>query len=170
MYAIAKMNTILGYIYNHPNQTKIIIGISYEQLIKLIENAQKIEAEVRYRKAVGENRLIKVVGGRKKILSSESEILLTLYYLHNILTFQLLAINFGVSESTANNIFHYWVDIFRGFLPASLLEQVKKKESDEFWDKEILKELKLIVDRTEQERERPRHKKKQKKYYTGKNA
>ncbi|WP_293153501.1 transposase family protein [Okeania sp. SIO2C9] len=43
--------------------------------------------------------------------------LLTLYYLHNIPTFQLLAINFGVSESTANNIFHYWVDIFRIFLP-----------------------------------------------------
>jgi hypothetical protein len=162
------MNRILEYIYNHPNQTKRIIGISYEQLIKLIENAQKIEAEVRYRKAVCENRLIKVGGGRKKILGSESEILLTLYYLHNIPTFQLLAINFGVSESTANNIFHYWVDIFREFLPASLLEQVKKKESDEFWVKEILKELELIVDSTEQDRERPSHQEKQKKYYSGK--
>ncbi|NES65879.1 MAG: hypothetical protein F6K24_11735 [Okeania sp. SIO2D1] len=58
MYAIANMNPILEYIYNHPNQTKIIIGISYEQLIKLIENAQKIEAEVRYKKAVCEKRLI----------------------------------------------------------------------------------------------------------------
>lgn len=72
MYAIAKMNPTLEYIYNHPNQTKRIIGISYEQLIKLIENAQKIEAEVRYRKAVCEKRLIKAGGGRKKILNSES--------------------------------------------------------------------------------------------------
>ncbi|GGA03829.1 transposase family protein [Okeania sp. KiyG1] len=80
----------------------------------------------------------------------------------------MLAINFGVSESTANNIFHYWVDIFRKFLPASLLEQVKKKESDEFWVKEILKELELIVDSTEQDRERPVHQEKQKKYYSGK--
>ncbi|MDY7004942.1 MAG: transposase family protein [Cyanobacteriota bacterium] len=42
-------------------------------------------------------------------------------------TFQLLGISFGVSESTANNIFHDWVDILRELLPASLLEQVKKK-------------------------------------------
>ncbi|MGD1701282.1 hypothetical protein [Dapis sp. BLCC M229] len=49
-----------------------------------------------------------------------------------------------------------------------MLEQVKKKESDEFWVKEILKELELIVDSTEQDRERPVHEEKQKKYYSGK--
>ncbi|WP_370497334.1 helix-turn-helix domain-containing protein [Trichodesmium erythraeum] len=53
---------------------------------------------------------------------------LTLYYLHHIPTFQLLGINFGVSESTANNIFHYWINILPDLLPASLLEQVKKKK------------------------------------------
>ncbi|WP_293156155.1 transposase family protein [Okeania sp. SIO2C9] len=35
-------------------------------------------------------------------------------------TLKLLGIIFGVSESTANNIFHYWIDIFRELLPASL--------------------------------------------------
>nr|WP_293106277.1 transposase family protein [Okeania sp. SIO2F4] len=25
----------------------------------------------------------------------------------------MLGINFGVSESTANNIFHYWIDILQ---------------------------------------------------------
>ncbi len=39
------MNQILEYIYNHPSSTKIIIGISYEQLMKVIENAQSIEEE-----------------------------------------------------------------------------------------------------------------------------
>ncbi|WP_370497323.1 helix-turn-helix domain-containing protein [Trichodesmium erythraeum] len=43
-------------------------------------------------------------------------------------SFQTLGINFGISESSANNIFHYWIDIFRELLPASLLEQVKKKK------------------------------------------
>lgn len=52
--------------------------------------------------------------------------MLTLDYLHHVPTFQLLGMNFGVSESSANNIFHYWIDIFREFLPESLLEQVKK--------------------------------------------
>ena len=55
-------------------------------------------------------------------------------------TFQLLGINLGVSESTANNIFDYWVDILRELLPASLLKQAIK-ESDELWVKEILEKL-----------------------------
>ena len=55
-------------------------------------------------------------------------------------TFQLLGINLGVSESTANNIFDYWVDILRELLPASLLKQVIKK-LDELWVKEILEKL-----------------------------
>jgi hypothetical protein len=55
-------------------------------------------------------------------------------------TFQLLGINLRVSESTANNIFDYWVDILRELLPASLLKQVIKK-SDELWVKEILEKL-----------------------------
>ena len=55
-------------------------------------------------------------------------------------TFQLLGINLRVSESTANNIFDYWVDILRELLPASLLKQVIKK-LDELWVKEILEKL-----------------------------
>jgi len=38
---------------------------------------------------------------------------------------QYLGVQFGVSESTANNIFHYWLDIFTELF-ASLLEQEKK--------------------------------------------
>jgi hypothetical protein len=42
-------------------------------------------------------------------------------------TFQLLGIQFGVSESTANDTFNYWMPILNELLPSSLLEQVKKK-------------------------------------------
>jgi len=52
--------------------------------------------------------------------------LLTLVYLSQLHTFQYLGVQFGVSESTANNIFSHWLDIFTELLPASLLEQVKK--------------------------------------------
>ena len=39
------MNNVLEYLYNHPRETKRIIGIGItdKQLIKLIENTQKIE-------------------------------------------------------------------------------------------------------------------------------
>ncbi|MCC5612683.1 transposase family protein [Nostoc sp. CHAB 5834] len=42
-------------------------------------------------------------------------------------TFQLLGIQFGVSESTANDTFNYWLPVLRDLLPSSLIEQVKKK-------------------------------------------
>lgn len=37
------MNNVLEYIYNHPKETKKMIGITDEQLIKLIKNPQKVE-------------------------------------------------------------------------------------------------------------------------------
>ena len=88
----------------------------------------EIESEKKSAIAKTEKRLIKAGGVRKKNLTKEEEIILTLFYLHQIPTFQTLGINFGISESSANNIFHYWIDIFRKLLPASLLEQVKKKK------------------------------------------
>jgi len=48
-------------------------------------------------------------------------------------------------------------------LPASLLEQVKKNEGDWEWVKEMLKEWELVVDSSEQARERPRDYEEQKK-------
>lgn len=162
------MNKTREYINNHPKETKRIMGITYKQLMKLIENAQRIEKEKKQEIAKTEKRLIKAGGGRKKTLTHEEEIILTLYYLHHIPTFQLLGIHFGISESSANNIFHYWIDILREILPESLLEEVKKNENEYLWVKEILTELELIVDSTEQSRERPCEYEEQKKYYSGK--
>ncbi|MGH7999715.1 MAG: helix-turn-helix domain-containing protein [Brasilonema sp.] len=48
-------------------------------------------------------------------------------YLRHLTTFQLLGIQFGVSESTANDTFNYWFPLLQEILPSSLLEQVKKK-------------------------------------------
>ncbi len=38
------MNQVLDHIYNYPKETKKIIGITDKQLVKSIENTQKIEA------------------------------------------------------------------------------------------------------------------------------
>ena len=118
--------------------------------------------------ATREKGLIKPGGVRKKLLKKSEEIILTLYYLHHVPTFQMLGINFGVSESTANNIFHYWIDILQELLPGSLLEEFRGKENEYLWIQEILIEQKLIVDSTEQNIYRPEDDDKQKKYYSGK--
>ena len=56
------------------------------------------------------------------------QIILTLTYLRHLTTFQLLGIQFGVSETTANDIFNYWFPIIGELLLSSLLEQVKKTQ------------------------------------------
>ena len=61
-------------------------------------------------------------------------------------TFQNLGVEFGVSESTTNYIFHRRIKILRELLPASLLEKVKKNDSEYLWVIEILTEFALIVD------------------------
>jgi hypothetical protein len=53
-------------------------------------------------------------------------------------------------------------------LPASLLEQVKKHDSEWQLVIKIWSEFELIVDSYEQPRERPTDYKEQKKYYSGK--
>jgi len=60
------------------------------------------------------------------------------------------------------------LEILREVLPASLLEQVKNQVSDYEIVQEILQEFELLVDSTEQPRERPRDYKEQEKFYSGK--
>ncbi|MDJ0518368.1 MAG: hypothetical protein QNJ74_19650 [Trichodesmium sp. MO_231.B1] len=64
--------------------------------------------------------------------------------------------------------FALWIDILRELLPSSLLEEFSGKENEYLWIKEALTEIELIVDSTEQDRERPKNDEKQKKYYSGK--
>jgi hypothetical protein len=93
---------------------------------------------------------------------------LTLVYLHHLPTFQILGVQFGIGESTANYIFHRWLKILRELLPASLLEQVKKNDSDLAWVIEILTELELVVDSYDHPIQRPTDYQEQKKNYSGK--
>ena len=46
--------------------------------------------------------------------------------------------------------FTLWIDILQELLPSSLLEQFQQKEDEYLWIQEILTELELIVDSTEQ--------------------
>lgn len=164
------MSNILNYIEENPQETQRLIGLEYEQLQQLIQNAERLHHE---RQALLESKKVRIIaggGGRKPKLSLKEQIILTLVYLRHLTTFQLLGIQFGVSESTANDTFNYWLDNLRELLPSSLLEQVKKNASDYETVKEILTEHELIVDSYEQVRERPGDKDEQKKYFSGKKS
>ena len=121
------MSDILKHIEENKKETKRLIGLEYEQLQQLIQNAERLHQEKQELLESQKVRIIAAGGGRKPKLSVREQIILTLVYLRHLTTFQLLGIQFGVSESTANDTFNYWLLILQELLPSSLLEQVKKK-------------------------------------------
>lgn len=121
------MSNILSYIEENSQATQRLIGLKYEQLQQLIQNAEKLHNEKQNLLEAKKIRIISGGGGRKPKLSRQEQIILTLVYLRHMTTFQLLGIQFKVSESTANDTFNYWLPLLGELLPSSLLEQVKKK-------------------------------------------
>lgn len=162
------MSQLREYIEKHPSEAQRLVGINYEQLIELIDLAERLHKQKQLAVEQRKTRIIKGGGGRQPKLNLTDQVLLTLVYLHHLPTFQMLGVQFGVSESAANYIFHYWLGILRELLPASLVEQVKKNASEWSWIEEILSDFELIVDSYEQPRERPTEYQEQKKYYSGK--
>jgi len=164
------MSSVLDHIEANPQETQrlMVMGLGYPELQQIIQNGEKLYYE---KQALLETQKIRIIsggGGRKPKLSIKEQIILTLVYLRHLTTFQLLGIQFGVSESTANDTFNYWLPMLRELLPSSLLEQVKKNDLDYEVVKEILTEYELTVDSYEQVRERPGDNNEQEKYYSGK--
>ena len=144
----------IDYIHKYPHRSKQILGISYRQFFQLVQQASLRQSQQRLRLEQTKIRLNTPGGGRKPILSTEAEVGLCLFYLRHLPTFEILGLQFGVSKTSANDIFHYWLEILREILPASLLEQVKNQPSEYEVVQELLAEFELLVDSTEQDRER----------------
>jgi hypothetical protein len=120
------MSSVLEYIENSPQEAQRLLGLKYEQLKQLLEKAIELHKQ---KLELAESKKVRIIlggGGRKPKLSTTEQIILTLTYLRHLTTFQLLGIQFGVSETTANDTFNYWFPILGELLPPSLLEQVKK--------------------------------------------
>lgn len=162
------MKNPLHYIQQYPHRAKQILGITNDQFENLLAQAEihhkRIQSEIERNKV----RINQKGGGRKPKLEINEEICLCLFYLRQMPTFEVLGLQFGISKTEANDTFHYWLTILRDILPASLLEQVEKHESDKAIALELLKEFQLIVDSMEQPRDRPSDNQEQKEYFSGK--
>lgn len=159
---------VFDYIQNYPQRTKQILGISYEQLQSLLNCAIKRHQEIKTKLQSQKIRINAAGGGRKELLSTEEQVCLCLYYLRQMPTFQVLGMMFGVSKTEANDTFHYWIPILRDILPASLLEQVSKNESDLLFVQEVLTNFRLLVDSLEQPIYRHSDQKEQQNFFSGK--
>lgn len=162
------MSNPINYIHKYPHCSKRILGISYKQFFQLVQQATLRQSQESQCIEQTKMRINASGGGRKPILSTESEIGLCLFYLRHLPTFEVLGLQFGISKTSANDIFHYWLKILREILPSSLLEQVGNQTSDYEVVQELLTEFELLVDSTEQHRERPGEYKEQKKFFSGK--
>ncbi|BAY23302.1 hypothetical protein NIES2100_30660 [Calothrix sp. NIES-2100] len=107
------MSDILKHIEEKKKESKRLIGLEYEQLQNFLQNAERLHQEKPELLESKKVRIIASGGVRKQKLSIKEEIILTLVYLRHLTTFQLLGIQFGVSESTANYTFNYWLPILR---------------------------------------------------------
>lgn len=161
------MTSPFEYINEHQNETKRLLGVDYQRLQQLLHQAKLKHLEIQTRKEEAKTRIIAKGGGRNTSLSIPEQIVLTLTYLRQHMTFQILGLLFGVSESTANNIFHYWLPILHEILPESLFAQLKDRDSDWAIAQEILEQNELIIDSSEQDRERPTDNQEQERYYSG---
>jgi hypothetical protein len=92
------MTKILDYLESHPKETQRLIGLDYDQWQQLLKNIEALNAEKQAQIESEKIRVIKPGGGRKPKLNIPEQLLLTLVYLRQLTTFQLLGIQFGVSQ------------------------------------------------------------------------
>jgi hypothetical protein len=162
------MTNPLRYIEKHPEETKEILGIEYQQWLVLVEIAKIEEERILLAQQAQKIRINKKGGGRPKKLTKEEEVCLCIFYLRHLVTFKVLGLQFNISKTEANDTFNYWIEIIRKILPASLMEEKSKEQEELEVVKENLTEYELIVDSWEQPRERPEDNEEQKEYYSGK--
>lgn len=86
----------MSYTWNslqaNPKEAKRLVGISYEQLIQLIEQGRLLHEEKQSEIESQKIRLIRQGRGLQAKLSLEDQIILTLIYLRQGLTFQMLGL------------------------------------------------------------------------------
>ena len=106
-------------------------------------------------------------GGKRavKLRSTEDKLFFVLFYIKNYPTYDVLGMNFGVSRSNAFKRIGLYTQALElslknaGHLPAESIEQLNRLLGDE---------KVIIIDATEQKKNRPKDKEKQKEYYSGK--
>jgi len=100
-----------------------------------------------------------------RLKTSKEKLFFVLYYLKNYPTYDVLGVEFGMHRSNAFRNVNKYMNALKaalslyGAMPSDSIAELSKR----------LKDVKLIiVDGTEQQRNRPKDKEKQKKYYSGK--
>lgn len=105
------MSSVFEHIQHNPQDAQRLVGLKYEQLEELLEKVRELDNQ---KQVLSESRKVRIIaagGSRKTKLSVSEQMIFILTYLRHLTTFQLMGIQFGVSETTANDTFNYWFPI-----------------------------------------------------------
>ena len=155
-------------IKDNPQRSKRLFGLEYEALCVLIDVAVATRTTTMAQAEADKIRINAPGGGCPCKLSEAEAVSLCLFYRRQHPTFEVLGLLYGVCESTAHSLYHRWVRELRQHLPCSWLEEVSEEADHHLELPQILAEHELLVDSTEQARERPKDNEAQKAGYSGK--
>ena len=162
------MSNPVDYIEKYPERIKRLLAISHQEWQELTKQAIAHAQQQQEKLESSKIRINAKGGGRKPLLTQKEEIGLCWFYLRQMPTFEVNRIHFDISKTEANDTFHKWLLIFRELLPASLLEELKNQPQKQQMLWELLEEIELLVDSTEQDRQRPKDYQEPKKFFSGK--
>jgi hypothetical protein len=153
--------------YPH-DKGRALVGLSPSAFSALLEAV--VPALLSRRRAAQQaqrDRKRAVGGGRKRGLTPEQEVMLTLVYLRHNVAHAIVGHLFGVSADTSENTFHEVVAVLRDVCPANRWDAEKKwKQSEPSWKPDELDQL--IVDSFETPVSRPGNPEAQRRLYSGK--
>lgn len=166
-------NRLLHLLNERPAQGKRMVGLGAEALWEVWQRVAEVERAKRVGQAPQPQRKRQIGGGRKKDAEVLCRLLVTLLYLRQHWTMQVIAQTIECAESTVWNYIHEMLPHLRTELPASLLEQwqqecasVERTELEQ-WLAELPSGA-LLVDSWEQPIPRPQDEQDQEDYYSGK--
>ena len=84
-----------------------MLGLSYDDFEQLLEQTKVAHHQFQDEEEKQKIRVNAKGGGRHNSLSIDESVCLTIFYLRQAPSFEVLGLNFGVSKTTANDTFHY---------------------------------------------------------------
>ena len=147
---------------------RALCGLPLAALEKLLEVAvPALLAQRRAQQAHRPGRQRAVGGGRRRRLTPEQEILLTLIYLRHNVAHEVVGALFGVSADTSENTFHEVVAVLREVCPAQRWDAEKHwRKGEPSWQPDA--DDILLIDSFETPVRRPSQEPAQRRVYSGK--
>lgn len=149
-----------------PRAMKALTGLSYTEFTNLVS---KFESAMRFLRQNKPGRKRKVGGGQKgKLPSVEEKLFFVLFYLKTYPTFDVLSFLVDINRGRCNKGIQFYLKVLKKTLGKEIVLPKRKIRSVEEFFTLFPSTEDIFLDGTERRIQRPRNKKRQNKFYSGK--